>query len=93
MSVDNPSRIMEATESFVCVIDGEQFMVHRGTTRVAASHALARVHPGRFAPVEKNLSYGDEMATENPGEQRARTAVASKGSGKPTEKDSSDKGS
>lgn len=78
----NPSQVLEATEGFVCNIEGEQFIVNLGLTRVAASHPLAVHYPERFRPVEDSATYlaydGAATATDEPGEparQRVR-AVA-----------------
>lgn len=66
------NQILEASESFVCEIKGERFMVNAGTTRVASGHALADAYPERFRPVEDGLSFGVEEATNEPGRPRAR---------------------
>jgi hypothetical protein len=69
---DNPAQIMEATEDFICEVNGERMLFHANESRVAASHPVVAVHPSRFRPVEENLAYTDEMATDNPGERRSR---------------------
>lgn len=68
----NPSEILEATESFVCELGGERMFVNAGTTRIAASHQLAKSFPDRFRPIENGLSFQDETATATPGEKRSR---------------------
>jgi hypothetical protein len=73
MPTANPSEILEATESFVTEINGERLFVNTGTTRIAASHALAKTFPDRFRPVENGLSFQEETATAGPDEKRART--------------------
>jgi hypothetical protein len=73
---DNPSQIMEATENFVCEINGERMMLFARESRVAASHPVVAAYPNRFRPIEENLAYTDEMATDNPGERRNRARPA-----------------
>ena len=70
----NPRQILEATETFVCEIDGERFVVHANLTRIAASHKLAKAHPTHFRPVEDGLSYAEDATTEAvPGRQEGRS--------------------
>lgn len=69
----NPNQVLEATESFVCEIDGERFVVHARLTRIAASHKLAKAHPTRFQPVDQDLAYAeDATTTDEPGRQEGR---------------------
>jgi hypothetical protein len=68
----NPSQIMEATETFICEVNGERLWLYAHESRVASSHEVVRMHPTRFRPVEEGLAYEDEMATDNPGERRSR---------------------
>lgn len=67
-----PTRVLQATQSFVCMIEGRQYVVNEGQTRVSADHELVKHHPRNFAPVENNLSFQEETATRDPGEHRAR---------------------
>lgn len=72
-SQENPSAILEATESFVCEIDGQRYTVIAGITRIAAGTKLAQIHARNFKPIESGLSFPeDETATANPGEHRSR---------------------
>ena len=43
--------MLVARQSFSAVYDGEPVAVHRGTTRIADDHELARRFPHRFEPV------------------------------------------
>jgi hypothetical protein len=69
---DSAVEVMEATDGFVTDIDGERYIVNKGTTRVSSGHILVQRYPHLFKSVSQDLSFGDEMATENPGEQRQR---------------------
>jgi hypothetical protein len=46
--------MLVARQSFVCEYDGEALAVHRGNTRVADDHELARRYPMRFEPVPEH---------------------------------------
>jgi len=43
--------MLVARQSFTCEYDGQTIPVHRGKTRVADDHELARRYPQRFEPV------------------------------------------
>lgn len=70
---NNPSAILEATETFVCDLNGERVAVHHGLTRVSASSDIAKAYPARFRPIEDSLSFSEETADANPGEHRTRS--------------------
>jgi len=72
----NPDQILEATEGFVCEIDGERFVVQQMITRIHASHKLAKTYPQHFRPIEDDLSYVDDAtATAEPGVVAGRSRV------------------
>jgi len=73
---NNPDQILEATEGFVCDLDGERFVVQTMITRVHASHKLAKAYPTRFRPIEDDLSYVDDATTTNePGQVAGRSRI------------------
>lgn len=76
MSDYKAGQVLEATEGFVCEINGERYIVNAGMTRIDASHELAAHYPQHFRPVEEGLSYQVEAATANPGETRDRQRPA-----------------
>jgi hypothetical protein len=69
------AEVMEATDGFVTDIDGERYIVNRGTTRVAANHILVQRYPNMFRSVSEGLSFTEETADVTPGEQRERPAA------------------
>jgi hypothetical protein len=76
---DHPDQVLEATEGFVCELEGRRYFVQPGTTRVAASHILARTYPTRFRRVGNDLTYAEDATTsQDPGstEGRARSSRA-----------------
>lgn len=78
-STHSPNQVLEATESFVCELDGERFFVQARTTRIAADHKLAKAHPRYFRPVESGLAYAEDATMANePGRSdgRSRTTRA-----------------
>lgn len=71
MTTESPTQILQASESFVCELDGERIFVNEGVTRVAANSAVAKAYPNRFRPIELSFPE-DEAATAAPGERRVR---------------------
>lgn len=65
-----PTDILEATTSFVALVDGKEYIVHQGRTHLQANHPLVAINPDNFKPVP--LTFGVEQATEAPGEKRNR---------------------
>jgi hypothetical protein len=59
-----------ATESFVALIDGENYVVRKGKTRVRAGHPLLQGREMWFSPADLNVDYEVEQATAAPGEKR-----------------------
>ena len=62
--------IYVAKESFHCQIDGVDYAVRGGITRVRAGHALLKANPDYFEPVSSAVDYDVEQATAAPGEKR-----------------------
>jgi len=62
--------ILIATQTFSTTIDGEEFTVHAGRTRVRAGHPLIAANPGYFRAIDAH--YDIEQATAAPGEKRGR---------------------
>jgi len=46
--------MLVARQSFTCEYDGQTIPVHRGRTRVADDHELAKRYPQRFEPVPEH---------------------------------------
>lgn len=57
-----------ATESAVLYAGGEQFIIHKNTTRVRAGHPLLKRHQHMFKALD--VDYDVEQATKEPGERR-----------------------
>jgi hypothetical protein len=77
--MNDPDQVLEATEGFVCELDGQRFFVQPGTTRIAASHPLAKAHPTRFRPIQNDLTYADDAtSTELPGSTEGRSRTRQK---------------
>lgn len=73
----NPDQILEATEGFVCDLDGERFVVQTLITRIHASHKLAKAYPQHFRPIDEDLSYVDDATAEaEPGQVQGRARVS-----------------
>lgn len=65
---DPASEILEAVESGAVSVDGVDYAVVRGRTRIRVSHPLAAAAPHLFKPIE--LHYEVERMTAGPGERR-----------------------
>lgn len=55
--------LLVATESFSADVDGVPTSVHKGVTRVRASHPLVKQNPHYFEPVSDSPTLGTETAT------------------------------
>ena len=65
----NPDdNILIAVDSAIVNLDGVMYELHRGITRVRASHELAKAHPDLFKLID--VHYDVEQATAAPGEKR-----------------------
>lgn len=73
------AEIFVANESAVLFAAGQQYVIHKGTTRVRAGHPLLKRNAHLFEPID--VHFDVEQATSVPGEKRTR----SKGRGKDTE--------
>jgi len=60
--------ILIATDSGTTTLDGEEFIFHKGVTRVRVGHKLARALPQYFEPI--SVHYDVEQMTAGPGEKR-----------------------
>jgi len=67
-------RVYVATESFACQIEGKDYQITKGQTRVREGHPLLQTNPQYFRPMEENVHYDVEQATAAPGEKRGASA-------------------
>jgi len=67
-------RVYVANESFACQIDGKDYQIAKGITRVREGHPLLQANPQYFRPMEDNVHYDVEQATAAPGEKRGASA-------------------
>lgn len=63
-------QVWVATESAVCLLDGQQEVIHAGVTRVREGHPLLDAYRGYFEPADTGVHYEVEQATAAPGEKR-----------------------
>jgi hypothetical protein len=65
----NPDEeILIAVDSGAVTVEGREYIVHKGITRVRAAHPLAKAMPDLFKPID--VHYDVEQATAAPGEKR-----------------------
>lgn len=76
-TADRTSDIFVANESAVLFVDGEQYTVHKGQTRVRAGHPLLKRNAHFFEPID--VHYDVETAQDRPEpDQRPRRRTAKK---------------
>jgi hypothetical protein len=64
-------RLLVARESFEADVDGKSIVVHKGVTRVRASHPLVRGRELLFEPLDEHRDRPDvEEAIAEPGRKR-----------------------
>jgi hypothetical protein len=71
---ESPNDMMLARESGSVEIDGTEYQLHRGVTRVKRSHPLHAVNPGWWELDESAVTYEVEDATKEPGKKRGQKA-------------------
>lgn len=67
---DRDADVFVANTTFATQVDGTPVVVRKGRDRVRRGHELLRDHPGFFDPVDLEVTYDVEQATQAPGEKR-----------------------